>query len=166
MKDLVDVVVFVDHHYGHVAVARVRESECCTVADVHDREAVERVTVLADHSLVVDRTRLTIVMPAVGSARLLGQAREHAVRLRARKVLYRHSNRISHQFSVPPTSCPHPLKPRPAHEEVSDRIAARNPHRGHRGTRGTHRNPIRDFVPVLVEKAAKKPLNASHKVET
>lgn len=27
-------------------------------------------------------------------------------------------------------------------------------------------NPIRDFVPVLVEKAAKKRLKASHEVET
>ena len=62
VQDLVDVVVVVDDHHGEVSVTGVGEGERGFLRDVDHGEGVERVPVLADDRLVVDRRRFAMMV--------------------------------------------------------------------------------------------------------
>ena len=83
---VVDVVVVVDDHHREVAVACVGNRQCGTLRDVDDRAAVQRVAVLANDSLVVDR-RWLAVMNQLVDAYVLREGGEHAVGFGAYEVV-------------------------------------------------------------------------------
>ena len=90
VEEAVDVVILVDHHHRHVAVAAVRERERGPFRDVDDRGAVERVAVHPDHGLLIDRRRLAVVPELVDPAGLRLEGGEHPGGLGAGEVLDGH----------------------------------------------------------------------------
>ena len=68
-------------------------------------QAVERVPVLTDHPLIIDRSGIPIVMPPVRPSRFLRQTREHPVRLGPGETLDGHWDCVGHGISVPRLGC-------------------------------------------------------------
>ena len=68
VDDLVDVVVLVDDHHGHVSTAVLGHGDRCPSGDVDDGEAVQGVAVHPDHRLVLDGRWRAIVGQHVHAA--------------------------------------------------------------------------------------------------
>ncbi|AKB18753.1 hypothetical protein MSWHS_1890 [Methanosarcina sp. WWM596] len=65
VKNLFDVVVLVDYHYGHIAFTGVRKHEGSAFTDIDDSETVKGIAVHADDVLLVKRGGLAVVAPPV-----------------------------------------------------------------------------------------------------
>ena len=61
MKDLIDVMILVDHHQRHITLAGVWKCNSRILGDVNNGTAVECIAVHAGYVLFVDRSGLTIV---------------------------------------------------------------------------------------------------------
>lgn len=68
MKNLVDILVFVDNHYREIAIAGIRDGQSRPLADINDSEAVERIAIHANHVLLIERRGHAIMVPAVNAA--------------------------------------------------------------------------------------------------
>ena len=86
VEDVVDVVIVVDDHHRQVAGPGIGQRQRGTRGDVDDRAGVQRVTVLADHRLIIDGCWLTMVEQLVHPAPL-GERREHSVGLGSDEVV-------------------------------------------------------------------------------
>ena len=54
-EDLVYISIIIDNHRRHVTLANVRQRNRCTLGNIHGSEAIERIAVHADNSLLIER---------------------------------------------------------------------------------------------------------------
>ena len=77
MVDAVDEVILIDHHHREVAISRIGQRHRRRLAEVDDDRTVERVAILPDDRLVVERRDCPRVRPNAGVA---AERTEHSIR--------------------------------------------------------------------------------------
>lgn len=55
VEDLVYISIIIDNHRRHLTLTNVRQRNRCALGNIHDSEAIERIAVHADDSLLIER---------------------------------------------------------------------------------------------------------------